>query len=97
MYRIGGEVSESAVFVKLHRNGCYVPCPREEAEGVCVKVARTHQTDGKSVTVLEDVVYRLGGNALTGTEPSGTLETTEGALELADSAEALRLLGYKEV
>lgn len=30
--------SDDVVFVRLHENGCYVPCERAQAGGFCVKV-----------------------------------------------------------
>ena len=44
MYAIksGGKVvgySDTVVYVRLHENGCYVPCDAAEAEGFCIKTA----------------------------------------------------------
>ena len=44
MYAIksGGKVvgySDTVVYVRLHENGCYVPCDEAEAEGFCIKTA----------------------------------------------------------
>ena len=30
--------SDDVIFVRLHENGCYVPCERAQAGGFCVKV-----------------------------------------------------------
>ena len=89
--------SDTAVFVKLAENGCYIPCERTEAEGVCLKVAVDRRDeDGNTVTGLEDIVYRLTENGLNGVEPEGVLEETSGPLEIADAEAALEILGYKE-
>ena len=37
--------SDTAVFVRLHENGCYIPCEETEAEGVCVKLPYEFQDD----------------------------------------------------
>ena len=44
MYAIksGGKVvgySDTVVYVRLHENGCYVPCDEAEAGGFCIKTA----------------------------------------------------------
>ena len=69
------DYSLSACFVKLAANGCYIPCPEEEADGVCVKkyVTKEVQTEEggektESVSGFEDTVYRFG-EGLRKTEP----------------------------
>lgn len=44
MYAVksAGEIigySDTLVYIRLHKNGCYVPCTPAEAEGFCVKTA----------------------------------------------------------
>lgn len=64
MYAIksGGKVvgySDTVVYVRLHENGCYVPCDEAEAEGFCIKTAidRTDEETNETTTYLEDFVY----------------------------------------
>lgn len=99
MYKItsGGEVvgySDAAVYIKLHKNGCYVPCEKEEAEGFCVKTAIdfTDEETGEEMTRLEDFVYRLNEDGLLGVEPMGELEDVSGTLMLAESDKVLDIL-----
>ena len=85
MYAIksGGKVvgySDTVVYVRLHENGCYVPCEREQAEGFCVKVAIDSKDadTGETVTRLEDFVYKFSDNGLLGIEPVGSVESVSG-------------------
>ena len=88
MYKITSEgavvgYSDTAVYIRLHNNGCYVPCEKEEAEGFCVKTAidYTDEETGEEMTRLEDFVYRLTEDGLNGVEPMGKLEPVSGATE----------------
>ena len=96
MYAIksGGEdvgYSDTVVYIRLHENGCYVPCDEEEAEGFCVKTAidRTDKETGETTTYLEDFVYAFTDGGLLGIEPVGSVETVSGAIMLA-KAETLQ-------
>lgn len=96
MYAIksGGKVvgySDTVVYIRLHENGCYVPCDEEEAEGFCVKTAinRTDKETGETTTYLEDFVYAFADGWLLGIEPVGSVETVSGAIMLA-KAETLQ-------
>ena len=96
MYQIkqGGAVigySDTVVYIRLHENGCYVPCEREQAEGFCVKVAIDSKDadTGETVTRLEDFVYKFSDNGLLGIEPVGSVESVSGAIMLA-KAETLQ-------
>lgn len=42
--------SDTAVFVRLHENGCYIPCEETEAEGVCVSSLRVPRRRGEHGT-----------------------------------------------
>ena len=83
--------SDDVIFVRLHENGCYVPCEREQAEGFCVKVAIDSKDadTGETVTRLEDFVYKFSDNGLLGIEPVGSVESVSGAIMLA-KAETLQ-------
>lgn len=63
------DYSVDACFIRLAPNGCYVPCERSEADGVCVKkyVTKDIQVpaeDGTEITEtfsgFESAVYRFG-------------------------------------
>ena len=99
MYAIksGGEVvgySDTLVHIRLHENGCYVPCAEAEAEGFCVKTAidRTDAETGETTTFLEDFVYALADGGLLGIEPVGSVEAVSGALMLAGNDKVLEIL-----
>ena len=85
--------ADSIVLIKLHSNGCYVPCEEAEAEGFCAKmaVARTDE-DGKEYQALSDTVFRLAGKLLKGTEPEGSYEEMGAAIPLTDAETAAKIL-----
>lgn len=96
MYRIksGDTVgySESIVYVKLADNGCYVPCSREEAEGICAKIPVTHKTEDGETRTVNDTVFKTKDDGLHGTEPSAEVEELLGAVALADADEVVNIL-----
>ena len=82
--------ADSIVLIRLHGNGCYVPCEEAEAEGFCAKMAVTlTDEDGKEYQALSDTVVRLAGKLLKGTEPEGSYEEMGAALPLTDAENAL--------
>lgn len=85
--------ADSIVLIKLHSNGCYVPCEEAEAEGFCAKmaVAMTDE-DGQEHQALSDTVFRLAGKLLKGTEPEGSYEEMGAALPLTDAENAAKIL-----
>lgn len=85
--------ADSIVLIKLHGNGCYVPCKEEEAEGFCAKMAATlTDEDGKEYQALSDTVFRLAGKLLKGTEPEGSYEEMGAAIPLTDAETAAKIL-----
>ena len=107
MYAIksGGKVvgySDSLVYIRLHENGCYVPCDAAEAEGFCVKTAidRKDEETGATTTYLEDFVYAFAdrldteepAGGLLGIEPVGSVENVSGTLMLAENDKVLDIL-----
>ena len=85
--------ADSIVLIRLHGNGCYVPCKEVEAEGFCAKMAVTMQDeDGNEYQGLADTVFRLTGHALKGTEPEGSYEEMGAALPLTDAETAAKIL-----
>lgn len=96
MYRIkSGDTagySESIVYVKLAANGCYVPCSREEAEGICAKIPATYETEDGEVRSINDTVFKTKDDGLHGTEPSAEVEELLGAVALADADEVVNIL-----
>ena len=85
--------ADSIVLIRLHGNGCYVPCKEDQAEGFCAKmaVAMTDE-DGKEYRALSDTVFRLAGKLLKGTEPEGSYEEMSAALPLTDAETAAKIL-----
>ena len=53
-------------YIRLHKNGCYVACLDDVAEGICAKVHEDREEVG---TVLEDTVFALYEGGMRGTEP----------------------------
>ena len=98
MYAIksGGKVvgySDTVVYVRLHENGCYVPCERAQAGGFCVKVPVDYtEENGETKTRLEDFVYKFSDDDLLGIEPTATVEQFSGALMLAESDKVMNIL-----
>lgn len=95
--RSGGEVvgySDTVVYVRLHENGCYVPCDAAEAEGFCIKTAidRKDEETGEATTYLEDFVYAFADGGLLGIEPVGSVENVSGTLMLAENDKVLDIL-----
>lgn len=78
---------DNLIFIRLSKNGCYVPCDESLAGGICVKLPRqeerevvneeTQEVTTERVTVYEDTVFAFE-NGLTGEEPVCTIEKTEG-------------------
>lgn len=85
--------ADSIVFIRLHSNGCYVPCKEDQAEGFCAKMAVTlTDEDGKEYQVLSDMVFRMAGHTLKGTEPEGSYEEMGAAIPLTDAETAAKIL-----
>lgn len=84
--------SDTAVFVRLARNGCYVPCEAPEAEGVCVKLPREIQGEHGAVKTVEDVVFSLPGKGLPGAGQAAELEETSGPVVVARAEEVIDIL-----
>ena len=85
--------ADSIVLIRLHSNGCYVPCKEEEAEGFCAKMAVTlTDEDGKEYQALSDTVFHFTGHTLKGTEPEGSYEEMGAALPLTDAENAAKIL-----
>lgn len=85
--------ADSIVLIRLHGNGCYVPCKEDQAEGFCAKMATTiTDEEGTEHQVLSDTVFRLAGKSLKGTEPEGSYEEMGAALPLTDAETAAKIL-----
>ena len=90
--------ADSIVLIRLHSNGCYVPCKEAEAEGFCAKMAvPLTDEDGKEYQALADTVFHFTGHTLKGTEPEGSYEEMGASLPLTDAETAAKiLLGEEE-
>ena len=90
--------ADSIVLIRLHSNGCYVPCKEDQAEGFCAKMAVTiTDEEGNEYRTLTDTVYRTEGHTMKGTEPEGSYEEMGAALPLTDAETAVKiLLGEEE-
>ena len=82
--------ADSIVPIRLHGNGCYVPCKEDQAEGFCAKMAVTiTDEEGNEYRTLTDTVYRTEGRTMKGTEPVGTYEQQGAAVPLTEAEAAL--------
>ena len=85
--------SDTAVYVRLADNGCYVPCEEGYAAGVCVKLPAEHEDgEGNTIRTTEDVVFAFTPGALIGTEQVAELEEVSGSLMLEAAGEAVAVL-----
>lgn len=84
--------SDTAVFIKLAANGCYIPCEYSEATGVCVKLPTNiiDEETKKTIQVLSDTVFVLPDKELTGNEPVAEIEEVMVATLLNNSLITLR-------
>lgn len=82
--------ADRVIPIRLHQNGCYVPCGESEAEGFCAQKAIT-QTDkeGNEYRALADTVYRTERHAMKGTEPVGSYKQHGAAVPLTEAEAAL--------
>lgn len=82
--------ADSAVNIRLHKNGSYVPCADDEADGFCVKMAvPMKDEDGNEYHSLSDTVFCLAGHELRGTEPVGSYEEMGAAIPLTEAESAV--------
>ena len=85
--------ADSIVLIRLHSNGCYVPCEEAKAEGFCAKIAVTiTDEEGIEHQVLSDTVFHFAGHTLKGTEPEGSYEEMGAAIPLTDAETAAKIL-----
>jgi hypothetical protein len=85
--------SDTLVHIKLHENGCYVPCAPEEATGVCAKIpAEYTDEDGGKHLGLQDAVFKLAETGLSGIEPRGEVRDEPGALRMAAADQAAGII-----
>lgn len=85
--------ADSIILIRLHSNGCYVPCKEAEAEGFCAKMAGAiTDEEGTEHQVLSDMVFHLTGHTLKGTEPEGSYEEMGAAMPLTDAETAAKIL-----
>ncbi len=69
---------DGLVYIIAWSNGSYIPCEKDKADGICVKLPRevSREVEGEdgvqtteTMTVYEDTVYALREGGLTGVEP----------------------------
>ena len=85
--------ADSVVNIRLHKNGSYVPCADDEADGFCAKMARELTTeDDESITGMVDTVYCFNGKVMHGDEPIGSFEQINGAAQLMNSENVVTAL-----
>ena len=81
--------ADSIVPIKYHTNGCYVPCPLDQAGGFCAKqaVLITDEEGERWQTI--DTVYQFSEGSLKGVEPIGSYEEKAAAVPLTETEAAL--------
>lgn len=86
--------SDTAVFIKVSASGCYVPCERAEADGVCVKlpVDLTDEETGTVIRTVIDTVFAFPGHQLHGDEPEAETEAFFGSLVLEEAQTVVNIL-----
>ena len=86
--------SDTAVFIKVSDSGCYVPCERAEADGVCVKlpVDLTDEETGAVIRTVTDTVFAFPGHQLHGDEPEAEIEAFFGSLALGEAQTVVDIL-----
>ena len=85
--------ADSIVLIRLHSNGCYVPCEEDQAEGFCAKMAVVlTDEDGKEYQALSDTVVHFAGHTPKATEPEASYEEMGAALPLTDAENAAKIL-----
>lgn len=82
--------ADSIIFIRLHNNGCYVPCKENEADGFCAKMAMLMTDEsGNEYHSLSDMVFCLAGHELSNKEPVGSYEEMGAALPLTNAESSL--------
>lgn len=82
--------ADSVVNIRLHKNGSYVPCADDEADGFCAKMAvPMKDEDGNEYHSLSDTVFCLAEHELRGTEPVGSYEEMGAAIPLTEAESAV--------
>lgn len=93
---IGGEhagYSDTAVFIRVHENGCYVPCDEHKADGVCVKLPFTYLDDqGNTMQMVQDTVFVFKGHVMNGTETAAEIVVVDGACLLTNAEKVVSIL-----
>lgn len=101
MYKVtsGGEVigySDSVVFIRLHGNGCYVPCDVAEATGIVVGGA-VYNLPGEDIGAAETAAYtKVDGGTYIFTQQA-QLAATEDAACALDAEYDTRLGAVEDV
>lgn len=82
--------ADSVIPIRLHGNGCYVPCDEADADGFCAKMSVPMKgEDGNEYHGLSDTVFCLAGHELSGTEPVGSYEEMGAAVPLTEAETAV--------
>jgi hypothetical protein len=84
--------ADSIVPIKYHTNGCYVPCPLEQAGGFCAKQAVLITDEEGERWQTADTVYQLSEGSLKGDEPIGSFTETSGAEIITEQEQELTAL-----
>lgn len=88
---------DSLVYIKVNpRNGCYVICAENEADGVCVKVPKALTIEDETITTCVDTVFALVDGGLKGTEATCQIEPAKIALDYFNAKQSEQLLAMIE-
>lgn len=85
--------SDTIVYIKLAKNGCYVPCEQNNADGFCVKIPYQYtDDDGNTVDTVKDTVFQLNGKQLNGSEGTASVEYVNGGLLINEANQTINTL-----
>ena len=85
--------TDTVVYVRLHENGCYIPCDEAEADGFCVKLPYEYTDEEENaVRTLQDTVFAIPGHVMHGEEAVAELSRVEGALLMSEAEQVVTIL-----
>lgn len=89
--------ADKLTYIRLNkRNGSYVLCDKEEAEGICVKVPKECGDDDNIAFTADDTVFALNDGALNGTEDVCTISQARVSMDFFKAKQAEELLAMIE-
>lgn len=89
--------ADKLTYIRLNkRNGSYVLCDEEEAEGICVKVPKECGDEDNVAFTAEDTVFALKEGGLNGTEDVCEIGQAQVSMDFFKAKQAEELLAMIE-